>query len=90
MLRSQLLCFSYTQLYHFYRGFDCSSKNTRLLHKNTGLQAATVGILVLTVRLVFAQVHHYPIVELDAPEERRIIAVKSCASNEENINDAAS
>lgn len=70
MLRSQLLCFSYTQLYYFYRGFDCNSKNTRLLHRKAGLQAAAVGILLLPVRLVFAQVHHYPIVELDAPEER--------------------
>jgi len=89
MLRSQLHCFSYTQLYHFYGGFDCSSKNTRLLHKKTGLQVASVGILLLTVRLVFVQVYHYPIVELDAPEEGRIIALKSCAGNEENTNDVA-
>lgn len=86
-LRSQLLCFNCTQLYHFYGGFDCSSKTTRLLHKKTGLHVSTVGILLL--RQVFAQVHHYSVEELDAPEERRIIALKSCAGDEENTNDTA-
>lgn len=67
-LKFQLLCFSCTQLHDFYRGFDCSSKTMRLLHEKTGLCVSTVGILLL--RLVFAQVHHYSIEELDAPEER--------------------
>ena len=86
-LRSQLLCFNCTQLCHFYGGFDCSSKNTRLLCKKTGLHVSTVAILLL--RPVFAQVHHYSIEELDAPEERRIIALQSCAGNEENTNNTA-
>lgn len=84
-LRSQLLCCNCTQLYHFYGGFDCSSKTTRLLHKKTGLHVSSVGILLL--RPVFAQVHHYSIEELDAPEERRITALKSCTGKEENTND---
>lgn len=46
-LRSLLLCFNCTQLYHFHGGFDCSSKTTRLLHKKTGLHISTVGILLL-------------------------------------------
>lgn len=89
-LRSLNLTYSNcTQLYQkfFYGGFDGSSKNTRLLHKKTGLQVSAVGILLLM--LVFAQVHHYSIEEPDAPEERRITALKSCAGNEENINAAA-
>lgn len=86
-LRSHLLHFDYTQLYHSHGGFDGSSKNTRLLHKKTGLQVPTVGILLLM--LVFVQVHHYSIEGLDAPEERRITALKSNAGNEENINAAA-
>lgn len=67
-LKFQLPCFNCTQLYHIYGGLDCSSKTMRLLHEKTGLHVSTVGILLL--RLVFAQVHHYSIEELDAPEER--------------------
>lgn len=88
-LRSQVLCFNCAQLRYIYGGFDCSSKNDRLLRSKTGLQVPALGILLLRARLVFAQVHHYSIVELDAPEERRIIALKSCAGNEENTNDSA-
>lgn len=86
-LRSHLLQFNCTQLYHSHGGFDGSSKNTRLLHKETGLQVSTVGIPLLM--LIFVQVHHYSIEGLDAPEERRIAALKSSAGNEENINAAA-
>lgn len=67
-LRSHLLHFNCTELYHFYGGFDGNSKNSRMLCKKTGLQVSTVGILLLT--LVFIQVHHYSIEGLDAPEER--------------------
>lgn len=74
---------------YIYEGFDCSSKNNRLLHSKTGLQVPALGILLLRARPVFAQVHHYSIVELDAPEERWITALKSCAGNEENTNDSA-
>lgn len=81
------LHFNCTQVQHSHGGFDGSSKNTRLLHKKTGLQVSTVGILLLM--LVFVQVHHYSIEGLDAPEERRIITLKSSAGNEENINAAA-
>lgn len=75
-LRSQLVCFNCTQLYHFYGGFDCSPKNTRLLHKKTRLHVSTVGILLL--RPVFTQAHHYSIEELDAPEETNYCFEELC------------
>lgn len=51
-LRSHLLHFNCTQLYHSHGGFDGSSKSTRLLHKKTGLQVSTVGILPLMLVFV--------------------------------------